>query len=81
MSTSPSLGLADHFAALDDPCVERTKLHPLLSIVVIASCAVISGAAQASRVRRTSGTTSRTSARSERHGLSASWTCRTAPVA
>lgn len=55
MSTSPSLGLADHFAALDDPCVERTKLHPLLSIVVIASCAVISGAAQASRVRRTSG--------------------------
>lgn len=44
MSTSASLSLADHFATLDDPRVERTKLHPLLSIVVIAICAVISGA-------------------------------------
>src|SRR5579884_1682937 len=42
MSTSRSL--TDHFAALDDPRVERTKLHPLLSIVVIAICAVIAGA-------------------------------------
>ncbi|GAC1328587.1 MAG: hypothetical protein NVSMB22_20480 [Chloroflexota bacterium] len=55
MSTSPSLSLVDHFAALDDPRVERTKLHPLVSIVVIAICAVISGAKHASRVRRTSG--------------------------
>jgi predicted transposase YbfD/YdcC len=39
-----SLSLTDHFAALDDPRVERTKLHPLLSIVVVAICAVISGA-------------------------------------
>lgn len=39
-----SLTLADHFAALDDPRVDRTKLHPLLSIVVIAICAVIAGA-------------------------------------
>jgi predicted transposase YbfD/YdcC len=44
MPISPSLSLTDHFAALDDPRVERTKLHPLLSIVVIAICAVISGA-------------------------------------
>lgn len=44
MSASPCLRLADHFAALDDPRVERTKLHPLSSIVVIAICAVISGA-------------------------------------
>lgn len=44
MPASPSLSLAEHFAALDDPRVERTKLHPLLSIVVIALCAVISGA-------------------------------------
>lgn len=29
---------------LDDPRVERTKLHPLESIVVIAICAVICGA-------------------------------------
>lgn len=44
MPVSPSLSLTDHFAALDDPRVERTKLHPLLSIVVVAICAVISGA-------------------------------------
>lgn len=36
--------LAEHFAALEDPCIERTKPHPLLSIVVIALCAVIGGA-------------------------------------
>jgi predicted transposase YbfD/YdcC len=41
---STSLALTEHFAALDDPRVERTKLHPLLSIVVIALCAVIAGA-------------------------------------
>jgi predicted transposase YbfD/YdcC len=44
MPTAASLTLAAHFAALEDPRVERTKLHPLLSIVVIAICAVISGA-------------------------------------
>jgi predicted transposase YbfD/YdcC len=42
MIASP--GLLEHFASLDDPRVERTKLHPLLSIVAIAICAVISGA-------------------------------------
>ena len=41
---STSLSLTEHFATLDDPRVERTRLHPLLSIVVIAICAVISGA-------------------------------------
>jgi predicted transposase YbfD/YdcC len=44
MTASPSSTLVDHFACLDDPRVERTRLHPLLSIVVIAICAVISGA-------------------------------------
>ncbi|MCA1704743.1 MAG: ISAs1 family transposase [Actinobacteria bacterium] len=44
MPTFPSLSLTDHFAALDDPRVDRTKLHPLLSIIVIAICAVITGA-------------------------------------
>jgi predicted transposase YbfD/YdcC len=39
---SPSL--TEHFAALTDPRVERTKLHSLLDIVVIAICAVIAGA-------------------------------------
>lgn len=36
--------LAEHFAALEDPRVERTKVHPLLGIVSIALCAVIAGA-------------------------------------
>lgn len=44
MTASPSSPLLDHFAALDDPRVERTKLHPLLSIIAIAICAVIGGA-------------------------------------
>lgn len=37
-------GLGEHFAALEDPRVDRTKLHPLQSVVVIALCAVICGA-------------------------------------
>lgn len=41
---STRLPLTEHFAALDDPRVERTKLHLLLSIVVIAICTVITGA-------------------------------------
>ena len=41
---STSLSLTEHFAALDDPRVERTKLHPLLSIITSAICAVIGGA-------------------------------------
>ena len=41
---SPVRALADHFAELEDPRVERTKRHPLLSILAIAICAVIVGA-------------------------------------
>jgi predicted transposase YbfD/YdcC len=41
---SAILTLGEHFASLEDPRVERTKLHPLLSIVTIALCAVICGA-------------------------------------
>lgn len=33
-----------HFAALKDPRVERTRRHPLLSLLVIALCAVVCGA-------------------------------------
>lgn len=44
LETTTSLGLTAHFASLEDPRIERTKLHPLLSIVAIAICAVISGA-------------------------------------
>ncbi len=39
-----ALSLTEHFASLEDPRVDRTKLHPLLSIVTIAICAVIAGA-------------------------------------
>ena len=42
--SSPVLALTEHFAALDDPRVERTKLHPLLAIITSALCAVICGA-------------------------------------
>jgi hypothetical protein len=41
---SPVVALSEHFAGLEDRRVERTKLHPLLSIVVIALCAVRCGA-------------------------------------
>lgn len=42
--SAASLSLIEHFATLEDPRVERTKLHPLISIIVIALCAVICGA-------------------------------------
>jgi predicted transposase YbfD/YdcC len=41
---SQSRNLIDHFKALPDPRVERTKLHKLADIMFIALCAVISGA-------------------------------------
>ena len=44
MSDAPAARLLDHFAALDDPRVERTRHHALLDIVAIALCAVICGA-------------------------------------
>jgi hypothetical protein len=42
--TTPLLALSEHFTELEDPRVERTKVHPLLSIVTITICAVIGGA-------------------------------------
>jgi len=39
-----TVALAEHFAGLEDPRIERTKLHALLSIIVVALCAVICGA-------------------------------------
>lgn len=44
METASFLPLTKHFAYLEDPRVERTKLHLLLDVVVIALCAVIAGA-------------------------------------
>jgi predicted transposase YbfD/YdcC len=42
-STSQPVFL-DHFRALPDPRIDRTKLHPLFDILVITICAVICGA-------------------------------------
>jgi predicted transposase YbfD/YdcC len=42
-STSQPVFL-DHFRALPDPRVDRTKLHPLFDLIVSAICAVICGA-------------------------------------
>jgi len=36
--------IAEHFSQLEDPRVERTRRHDLLSIIAIALCAVICGA-------------------------------------
>jgi predicted transposase YbfD/YdcC len=38
------MGLVEHFAALEDPRIERKKRHGLLDIMVLSVCAVISGA-------------------------------------
>ncbi len=44
MATASNRSLLAHFSDLDDPRVERTKLHPLANILTIAICAVICGA-------------------------------------
>jgi len=45
MMSIPTPGtLLEHFADLTDPRVERTKLHQLLDILVMAMCATICGA-------------------------------------
>ena len=40
----PAITISEHFADLEDPRIDRTKLHQLLDIIVIAVCAVICGA-------------------------------------
>jgi predicted transposase YbfD/YdcC len=42
--SNPVLAIQTHFAALPDPRIERTRLHGLMDIIVIAICAVICGA-------------------------------------
>ncbi len=44
MSATTPGSLLEHFADLTDPRVERTKLHQLLDVLVIAMCATICGA-------------------------------------
>jgi hypothetical protein len=44
METAGGATIAAYFAELSDPRVERTRLHGLVDILVIAICAVIGGA-------------------------------------
>lgn len=44
MEEQRSLDLETYFAAVEDPRVERTKLHKLLDIIIIAICGMICGA-------------------------------------
>jgi predicted transposase YbfD/YdcC len=44
MAENPIASIEHHFADLDDPRIDRSKLHKLLDIVVIAICAIICGA-------------------------------------
>jgi predicted transposase YbfD/YdcC len=44
MDTSTSAALLEQFKGLEDPRVERTREYELLDIILIAVCAVISGA-------------------------------------
>ena len=44
MGKEPLGSIGDHFSKLEDPRIERRKLHKLLDIIVIAICAVICGA-------------------------------------
>jgi hypothetical protein len=44
MKLKPKITIADHFSQMEDPRIERTKLHQLIDIITIAICAVICGA-------------------------------------
>jgi hypothetical protein len=44
MENQSPKSLIDHFSDLDDPRIDRSKLHKLIDILVIAICATICGA-------------------------------------
>jgi predicted transposase YbfD/YdcC len=44
MKLKHKITIADHFADIEDPRVERTRQHKLIDIITIAICAVICGA-------------------------------------
>lgn len=44
MAEEPAGSIWIHFSKLEDPRIDRQKLHPLMDIIVIAICAVICGA-------------------------------------
>lgn len=44
MNPGSGASITEYFANLDDPRIDRTKLHKLLDIVTIAICGLICGA-------------------------------------
>ena len=44
MTGNPIASIEQHSAKLDDPRIDRSKLHKLLDIVVLTICAIICGA-------------------------------------
>lgn len=44
MKLKPKITIADHFAVIQDPRIDRTLRHKLIDIMTIAICAVICGA-------------------------------------
>lgn len=44
MAEQPLGRISEYFGQIEDPRIDRNKLHPLLNIIVIAICAVICGA-------------------------------------
>src|SRR3954465_12633637 len=44
MPASDPAAFQEHFKDLDDPRVERTRKHPLINVVFIAVCGILSGA-------------------------------------
>ena len=44
MAQNPRGSIESHFSGLEDPRIERQKLHKLLDIIIIAICGVICGA-------------------------------------
>jgi len=44
MKIKPKITIADHFADLEYPRIERTKHHQLIDIITLSICAVIGGA-------------------------------------
>lgn len=44
MKLKPKITIADYFAQMSDPRIDRTKRHKLIDILTIAICAVICGA-------------------------------------
>jgi predicted transposase YbfD/YdcC len=41
--SNPALAIQTHFGSLEDPRIDRTRLHDLMDIIVISICAVICG--------------------------------------